>query len=77
MEHLELLVLGHETGDITKMVWLDWVLVWAVGRILGKAGLTGSTSSWLSSIESGYFRGELIGTIAQGTPLITGWPKQP
>jgi hypothetical protein len=24
-------MVGHETGDITKMVWLEWVLVWEVG----------------------------------------------
>jgi uncharacterized protein YidB (DUF937 family) len=44
--------------------------------ILGNAGLTESTSSWVSSVESGLVRGELIGTTAQGTPLMTGWPKQ-
>jgi hypothetical protein len=32
MEQLELLVVGHETGDMTKTVRLGWVLVWAVGR---------------------------------------------
>jgi hypothetical protein len=38
MEQLELLVVGDEKGDIAKMVWLEWVLVWVVGP-----------SSWIKS----------------------------
>jgi hypothetical protein len=32
MEQLELFVVGSEAGDMTKLVWLERVLVWAVGR---------------------------------------------